>query len=49
MREKIEWLVANDDKAKEIANNALEFARTVLSSEFQHGYLLKEIKRAAGV
>lgn len=48
-REKIEWLVANDDKAKEIANNALEFARTVLSSEFQHGYLLKEIKRAAGV
>ena len=49
LREKIEWLVANDDKAKEIANNALEFARTVLSSEFQHGYLLKEIKRAAGV
>ena len=49
LKEKIEWLVANDDKAKEIATHAMEFARTVLSSEFQHGYLIKEIKRAAGV
>jgi hypothetical protein len=49
LKGKIEWLVANDDKAKEIATHAMEFARTVLSSEFQHGYLIKEIKRAAGV
>ena len=49
LKEKIEWLVLNDDKAKEIADNAMEFARTVLSSEFQHGYLLKNIRRAAGL
>lgn len=49
LKEKIEWLIANDDKAKEIAENALEFAKTVLSADFQHEYLLAEIKRAAGV
>jgi hypothetical protein len=49
LREKIEWLVNNDAEAKQIANNAMEFARTVLSSEFQHGYLMKEINRVAGV
>ncbi len=49
VKEKIEWLVANDDKAKQIAQNAMEFARTVLSPEFQRGYLLKEITRAAGL
>jgi hypothetical protein len=49
LREKIEWLVNNDAEAKQIANNAMEFARTVLSSEFQHGYLMKEIRRVAGV
>jgi len=49
LREKIEWLIANDDKAKEIAANAMEFARTVLSAEFQHGYLFREVRRAAGV
>jgi hypothetical protein len=49
LKEKIEWLVNNDDKAKQIAENAMEFARTILSSEFQHGYLIKQIRRAAGV
>jgi len=49
LREKIEWLVSNDIAAKRIANNAMEFARTILSSEFQHGYLMKEIRRVAGV
>jgi spore maturation protein CgeB len=49
LKEKIEWLVMNDDKAKEIATNAMEFARTVLSAEFQHGYLFREIQRAASV
>lgn len=49
LKEKIEWLIANDIAAKKIANNAMEFARTILSSEFQHGYLMKEIRRVAGV
>ena len=49
LKEKIEWLVNNDAEAKQIANNAMEFAKTILSSEFQHGYLMKEIRRAAGV
>jgi spore maturation protein CgeB len=49
VKEKIEWLMANDDNAKQIAQNAMEFARTVLSPEFQRGYLLKEITRAAGL
>lgn len=49
LKEKIEWLVMNDDKAKDIATNAMEFARTVLSAEFQHGYLFREIQRAASV
>jgi len=49
LKEKIEWLVSNDIAAKRIANNAMEFARTILSSEFQHGYLMKEIRRVAGV
>jgi spore maturation protein CgeB len=47
LREKIEWLVNNDAEAKQIANNAMEFAKTVLSSEFQHGHLVKEIRRFA--
>jgi spore maturation protein CgeB len=49
LKEKIEWLVNNDTEAKKIAENAMEFARIVFSSEFQHGYLMKEIKRVAGV
>ena len=49
LKETIEWLVNNDDKAKQIAENAMEFARYTFSSEFQHGYLMKEIKRVAGV
>jgi hypothetical protein len=49
LREKIEWLISNDIAAKKIANNAMEFAKTILSSEFQHGYLMREINRVAGV
>ena len=49
LNETIEWLVNNDAEAKKISENAMEFARTVFSSEFQHGYLMKEIKRVAGV
>jgi spore maturation protein CgeB len=49
LNEKIEWLVNNDAEAKKIAVNAMELARTVLSAEFQHGYLLKEIDRVASL
>jgi hypothetical protein len=49
LKETIEWLINNDDKAKQIAKNAMEFAKYIFSSEFQHGYLMKEIKRVAGV
>jgi spore maturation protein CgeB len=49
LNEKLEWLVNNDAEAKQIAVNAMELARTVLSAEFQHGYLLKEIARVASL
>jgi hypothetical protein len=49
LKETIQWLINNDDKAKQIAENAMEFAKYIFSSEFQHGYLMKEIKRVAGV
>lgn len=39
LHEKIQWLVDNDDKAQEIAQNALEFGRTGLSPEVQRSYL----------
>jgi Glycosyl transferase family 90 len=47
--EKIEWLIANDDKAQEIVAKALDLARTVLSSEFQKDYLRKEIQRVSEI
>lgn len=43
--EKIEWLVQNDDKAKEIAENALKFSKIVFSPDFQRCYLEGDIKR----
>jgi hypothetical protein len=43
--EKIEWLVAHDVEAREIADNALRLARTVLSSEFQKKYIDDEVQR----
>jgi hypothetical protein len=49
LNEKLEWLVNNDAEAKQIAVNSMELARTVLSAEFQHGYLLKEIDRVASL
>lgn len=44
--ETLEWLVANDAAAETIAANAMEFARTVLSAEFQQNYLRNELERA---
>jgi hypothetical protein len=45
LKEKIEWLVKNDDKAKEIAENALRFSQQVFSSAFQKRYVREEIAR----
>lgn len=39
LREKLQWLVDNDDAAKTIAQNALEFGRTGLSPEAQRSYI----------
>jgi hypothetical protein len=49
LNEKLEWLVNNDAEAKQIAANAMELARTVLSPEFQRGYLLREIDRVSSL
>jgi len=46
---KIEWLIDNDEEAKEIVDKALHLANTVLSSEFQKDYLRKEIERVSGI
>ena len=43
--EQLEWCRANDDKAKQIAENARRFAETVFSSDFQKSYLVSEIQR----
>ena len=41
--EKIEWLVQNDDKAKEISKNAVDFSNIVFSSDFQKTYIRTEL------
>ena len=41
IREQIDWLRANDDKAAEISNNAMEFAEHY----FQKDRILAEIKQ----
>jgi glycosyltransferase involved in cell wall biosynthesis len=45
LKEKIDWLVKNDEKAKQIAENAMSFARRVFSPEFQKRYVREEIER----
>lgn len=49
LKEVIQYLVEHDEYAHDIATHAMEFSQTVLSSEFQHGYLMKEIKRITSV
>jgi hypothetical protein len=49
LHQKLEWLVQNDAEAKQIAINAMEIARTVLSAEFQQEYLLEEINRVSAL
>lgn len=43
--EKLEWLVANDAKAKAIAEAAVQFANTIFTPEFQAAYVDSEINR----
>jgi len=39
LKETIDWLLKNDDKAKQIAENALRFSMDYFSSEFQKKYI----------
>jgi FkbM family methyltransferase len=43
LKETIEWLLKNDDKAKQIAENALRFSKEYFSSEFQKKYIEENI------
>ena len=43
LKETIEWLLKNDDKAKQIAENALRFSKEYFSSEFQKKYIEESI------
>jgi tetratricopeptide (TPR) repeat protein len=45
LEEKIQWLFENDDKAKEIVKNALEFSSEIISPEFQKKYIDEEVER----
>lgn len=47
LKDKIEWLIQNDDKAKEIAENALQLSQRIFCSEFQKQYVREEIERLA--
>lgn len=43
--EQIEWVKNNDDKAKQIADNAFKFSEEYFSSEYQHKYIKDSIDR----
>ena len=47
LNDKIDWLLENDDAAREIVQNAVHFSEIVFSSEFQKTYLAKEFQRLA--
>jgi hypothetical protein len=46
--EQIEWVNNNDDKAKQIADNAYQFAETHFSSEYQKQYIQSSINACIG-
>jgi hypothetical protein len=48
LNSKIEWLINNDDAAREIAKRALHFAESILSSEFQKAYLRRTDRGESG-
>ena len=43
--EQIEWVNNNDEKAKQIAENAYNFAETYFSSEYQQKYIKESIEK----
>jgi len=43
LEEKLEWLANNDDKAHEIAKNAVEFSNEIFTSGFQKNYIINTI------
>lgn len=45
LQEKIMWIVMNDVEAEQIAKNALYFAETIFSPEFQREYLKTELTK----
>jgi hypothetical protein len=49
LEDKIKWLVDNDDKAKEIATNALKLSNEIFSPEFQRKYIDEELLRISSL
>jgi hypothetical protein len=45
LQEKIQWLADHDEEAEQIAKNAMLFANTHFTPEFQRAYVDKEINR----
>ena len=45
LQEKIRWVIEYDTEAEQIAKNALEFANTVFSAEFQQKYVKEELEK----
>jgi len=43
--EKIVWIQEHEDEARQIAQNAYEFAITTFSSDFQQNYLLEQFRK----
>jgi hypothetical protein len=43
LKDKIRWIIDNDEKAKEIANNAFKFSKEIFSPSFQQKYLNDKI------
>ena len=49
LEEKLDWLIKNDDKAKQIAGNAVSFSNLVFSPEFQRKYIDSELLRISSL
>jgi len=45
LQEKIMWVLNHDTEAETIAKNAIYFAKTIFSAEFQREYLMEEIRK----
>jgi hypothetical protein len=49
LKEKIEWLVNNDDKAKDIASKAFALSQLIFNPEFQKQYIDLELLRISNL